>query len=866
MSKHRYLLLTVALGIVILAGGFAIFLRGGRVSTEQKPLVAASPVSPAATGSQVIGGQTVRTALATTASQANELGQVPILEYHDLGPGESRWGRSITNFRKDLEWLATNGYVSATTQDMLDGFPQLPAGRKPVVMTFDDARRSQFMAVGIDKDGLAIPSEDCAVGIMMDFAKAYPDFGHRASFYVLPSLFEEEKTLAAKLRYLVNHDFEIGNHTWSHLTMGKATPAQIANELTRLQGLLQQTLGSNFHTTTIALPNGSVPKSPAQLAAALGGTPAPYHHSALLLVGANPAHSPFTKAYNPLRLARIQAIDSEWQRWFGRSPGHVGKSAESFSPYVADGDPKMVSFPVKLKDSLAPNSLRGAAPRIITEGDNVPQAAEPTSSTKYAAAVKESSTSALPAASSTESLPASASLASHPAYGEPLPSGGNFRDGRIFHVVQSGQSFESLSHKYLRYTDAYTARELREQITRLNHLRHPWVDVGQTIEIPGVRLLRPQPKPDRVAANFVAKGIYCTSTTASFERIFKLAKELKAVGGNTVIFDVKDGPIAFLAKDAKVRALSEWDHTITDLPKLVERLHASGIHVAARQVLFNDPVLAKKRPDLAIHSKRNPGKVWLEHGKLRWVDPSQPEVQDYNLRLAKELAQSGVDEIQFDYVRFPAQGDTRDCRYTFDETKLAKHEVITGFLRRAREELAPHGMLISIDVYGVIAWNKDIDQRITGQKLEDMAKYVDVICPMVYPSHFYPPFDGFNYPADQPYYFVSQGVERLRQLVGPDCPTIRPWLQAFPYMVSRFSSTYVAKQLQAARDAKALGWQLWNASNKYDIGFAGVANWNDLVAATPPKTVYIKGSEAARAKLAKVQAKVSTSTIPTTMR
>jgi hypothetical protein len=317
---------------------------------------------------------------------------------------------------------------------------------------------------------------------------------------------------------------------------------------------------------------------------------------------------------------------------------------------------------------------------------------------------------------------------------------------------------------------------------------------------------------------------------------------LKAVGGNTVVFDAKDGPVSFFAKDPKIRAMSEWDHTISDLPKLVDRLHKMGIHVVARQVLFNDPILAKKRRDLAIHSKQNPKSVWLEHGKLVWVDPSQPEVQDYNLRIAKELAQSGVDEIQFDYVRFPAQGNTRDCLYHFDDQQIPKHEIITGFLKRAKEELKPYRVLIGIDVYGVIAWNKEIDQKITGQKIEDMGKYVDVVCPMVYPSHFYPPFDGFSHPAEQPYYFVSQGVQRVRNRLGGASPVIRPWLQAFPYLVSHYNLDYVAKQLQGARDGNATGWLLWNAGNKYDIAYAGVANWNRAASSIPRKPVTVKGA------------------------
>ncbi|MBU6430283.1 MAG: polysaccharide deacetylase family protein, partial [Cyanobacteria bacterium REEB65] len=198
--------------------------------------------------------------------QPNELGMVPILEYHGVEPAESRWARSISNFKGDLLWLYEHGYVSQTVQDMLNGFPDVPAGKKPVVFTFDDARKDQFTASGVDAKGLAIPTPTCAVGLMMDFAKTHPGFGHRASFYLLPSFFEENPTIGAKLKFLEANGFELGNHTWTHLMMRKATPDRIRNEIARLQGAVDRYLGPSFKTVTLAAPDGSMPKTPAQIA------------------------------------------------------------------------------------------------------------------------------------------------------------------------------------------------------------------------------------------------------------------------------------------------------------------------------------------------------------------------------------------------------------------------------------------------------------------------------------------------------------------------------------------------------------------------------------------------------------------------
>lgn len=800
-------------------------------------------------------------ASAAEVAKANELGLVPVLEYHGIGKEESRWVRRADRFRSDLDFLANNGYVTATTQDMLDGFPHVPAGKKPVVLTFDDARADQFVASGIDSAGLAIPTRDCGVGIMLDVARKHPGFGHRASFYLLPSFFEDDKTAGAKLRFLAAKGFELGNHTWTHLLMSKASPQQIRAELVRLQAAVRKVLGPDFRTTTVALPMGGIPKRPDQQAAAMGGPGQDIQHGALLLVGANPATSPYAKGFNPARVARIQALDSEFAHWFGRKGQDTGKAKEAFTPYVSDGDPAYVSFPASQANRLDPARLGKSKARKL---DGKPSLAEASGSVQAVASASagEAVSPATESLARLESHPpgdsapqdavstpriaeaSGSDLATasdlHPGFGSRLPRGGTWKGGRISHVVQQGQSFEGLSMAYLPFTTAYTSRELRRRISAASGLKRAWVKPGESLVIPDVLARRPQPKPLGWSVDTPVKGIYCTSTTAGMDRIFRLATALKAAGGNAVVFDIKDGPVSIQAKDPKVRAMTQWDHTVTDLPKLVDRLHSMGIYVIARQVLFNDPILAKRRPDLAIRSKST-GKPWLEHGKLLWVDPSHPEVQDMNLRLAVELAKSGVDEIQFDYVRFPAQGNTRDCQYGFDEKITPKHAIITAFLRKARAALAPLNARVGIDVYGVMAWGKDVDMAVTGQKIADMAKEVDVICPMVYPSHFYPPFDGFARPADQPYYFISQGVARVRQRIG-EGTVIRPWLQAFGYMVSNYNADYVYRQLQGGRDGKASGWLLWNASNKYDVAFAGTRRWESAESKVPVQIVQIKGA------------------------
>lgn len=327
-----------------------------------------------------------------------------------------------------------------------------------------------------------------------------------------------------------------------------------------------------------------------------------------------------------------------------------------------------------------------------------------------------------------------------------------------------------------------------------------------------------QPARKAKSKSFEAKGIYMTATSIQIDRFHTMTDALVKSGGNTVVFDVKneDGIVSYKSQVPMVKTIgADKEGPIRDLATRVKQMHDKGIHVAGRIVLFKDPILAKARPDLTLKSQST-GKPWLDKGKLQWLDPNHPEVIAYNLAIANELAEMGVDEIQFDYVRFPAESKTSDIAYSFDATKTPKHAVITAFMKKANEALKPKGVLISIDVFGVIAWNKDIDQRITGQKVEDLAKYVDVMCPMVYPSHFGTIFDGKKNPADHPVYFVDQGVKKLYAKIEGSGAVVRPWIQGFGWRVSNFGSGYVGKQIDAAKAANAVGYSVWNASNKYE--------------------------------------------------
>jgi hypothetical protein len=402
------------------------------------------------------------------------------------------------------------------------------------------------------------------------------------------------------------------------------------------------------------------------------------------------------------------------------------------------------------------------------------------------------------------------------------------KETEFLHRVVPGESLSKIARQYFALTEAHTVGELIQKIQERNGLKGTVIRPDQHLLIPAVRsapvVAKTIPKP----REFEARGIYVNRYSMASQKMPRLIDRLIALGGNTVILDGKDmsGRISYPSRvDLASQIGADATPLVEDPSKLFHLLHKRGLHVCVRLVLFHDPFLAAKRPDMAIRSITT-GAPWKENGRVAWVDPSNPGVQEYNLAIAKELAELGVDEIQFDYIRFPTMGNTWDAAYGFDEQKVPKHEVITAFLARAQEQLAPHEVLLSIDVFGVMGWERPQDLQMTGQKVEELAQYCDVISPMIYPSHFYGSFQGMKNPGDQPFFFVSEACRRFSTIVDGKAVTLRPWIQAFPLGTSRFDEAYILEELRALKESEACGWLLWSAGNAYDVAWKALAEWN----------------------------------------
>jgi hypothetical protein len=404
------------------------------------------------------------------------------------------------------------------------------------------------------------------------------------------------------------------------------------------------------------------------------------------------------------------------------------------------------------------------------------------------------------------------------------------KDTNIIHWVSPGESLHKIAKRYLPLAEELTVGDLVEKIKLLSGIDGSLIRPKQRLLIPQVRSRPVAARTVPKQTDFEAKGIYLNRYTMATQKIQRLVEKLIAAGGNTVILDGKDmsGMLSYPSKVSLASEIGANGSPVTrDLAKLIHYLHERNIHVGMRLVLFYDQLLATERPEFALRDSIS-AEPLLENGKVAWVDPSHPTVQEYNLAIARELAEMGVDEIQFDYIRFPTKKNIEYAEFGPDEQSTPRDEVITGFLAQAQNELTPYKVLLSIDVFGIIAWGRSEDIEMTGQKIEDLARHCDVVSPMIYPSHFHRPFQGIANPNDQPYLLVSETCERFAPFLTNSQATLRPWIQAFPLGTTNFDEDYVLEQLRALDGSKARGWLLWSAGNKYEVVWKALDQWENV--------------------------------------
>ena len=364
----------------------------------------------------------------------------------------------------------------------------------------------------------------------------------------------------------------------------------------------------------------------------------------------------------------------------------------------------------------------------------------------------------------------------------------------------------------------------------------------------GVRTLFLQEKgPDPFFQNppDVVKAVYFTSTTAGNEKrishIIELANKSTL---NAVVIDIKDfsGYVAYDSGISEVKKYKAERIDIKNVDGLIKKLHDNNIYVIARITVFQDPVLARARPDWAVKNKYTGG-LWRDRNGLAWINPIASASWDYYVSIAQDVVRRGFDELNFDYIRFPSDGDMsalvfpgwpalRPVRQSFSDGgsfseggdgKKLKSEIIREFYQYLRQSLP--GVRLSADLFGFVTTHTD-DLGI-GQIIENAFASFDYISPMVYPSHYPPTYLGFQNPAAHPYEVVYEsmkgGIERLKayKLKYPENKTqFRPWLQDFN-MGADYTQAMVEAEIKATQDALGEnyhGFMLWNARNVYHEG------------------------------------------------
>jgi hypothetical protein len=497
-----------------------------------------------------------------------------------------------------------------------------------------------------------------------------------------------------------------------------------------------------------------------------------------------------------------------------------------------------------------------------------------------------------------------------------IPAQPTAAPGTEIYTAKRGEAIPTVARRYLGKTSYLTSSQLADAIRAANHKSDASniLKANETIIIPGILAAPIIEKTIGVPKDFEVRAIYLTGVMAASDHGLRIIRHWREVGGNAVVFDIKDS-------DGSVNIpfehplLGQHKVYIHDVPKFVRFLHQQNMHAIARIAMFRDERMVVEHPDLAVHSRKT-GQPWRENGKLVWTDPSNPQVQDYNIALAKHVAQLGADEIQFDYVRFPAEGDQKDAAFVFQKDqpadaaaqtapvatpaannsdviptsaqsagggtlrepisqqqstgsqptpKSAHHavahpaptapqrsDVITAFLKKAYAEIHPTGALLSLDVFGVMAWQRQVDLSHTGQDIVGMAHYCDVLSPMIYPSHFFG-MDNIAHPGDEPAHFIGESMARFELITHPngDLSTgvvIRPWLQAFRWRTKTYSPEYIKIQVETARAKGGIGFLFWNAANDYSKPYEAMpemkaADQKDSKESPPAKPKFFRGDE-----------------------
>jgi len=325
-----------------------------------------------------------------------------------------------------------------------------------------------------------------------------------------------------------------------------------------------------------------------------------------------------------------------------------------------------------------------------------------------------------------------------------------------------------------------------------------------------------------------AKGVYLSPDVAKNSAYMEeLLYYLDTTELNAVVIDVKadSGAIVYAMENETAKEIGAL-RSIVNMPSIVKTLKDHGVYVIARLVAFKDPILAKAKPELTFYNQD--GSKFYDTSNSAWVSPYKHEVWEYLAEVGISCADIGFDEINYDYMRFPTDG-VANINWGIEAETKTKTEAITEGIKYLCETLRMHDVYVSADVYGIVISSK-LDAAAVGQDYKEMSRYLDYICPMIYPSHYGFGYAGIPYPDKEPAKIIKMALNSSNKKIA-EIPEYqhraicRPWLQDFTasylgtkngedrYLV--YDAEVLRIQMEATYESGLTDWLLWNAGGYY---------------------------------------------------
>lgn len=305
------------------------------------------------------------------------------------------------------------------------------------------------------------------------------------------------------------------------------------------------------------------------------------------------------------------------------------------------------------------------------------------------------------------------------------------------------------------------------------------------------------------------RGVYLHANSVADPELVE-----NALGNDAIVFDVKEDYVYFQTESAEIV------FPLYNLKDFVDQLHENGIYAIARYVVANDKLLGQLYPETRLSNPVTGAPL-----PTRWVNPGHEKVLSYNRAILREVVQSGVDEINLDYIRYPSDFVDTLSQVPLEE-KIANVE---AFVLMAREVIDEEGAdtLLGISTYAILGWHFDANLQTLAQDVPRFAKYVDVISPMAYPQTFSTAgayYDPAIHPGSREYWLVYHTLTGYRELLGDDAYKLRPWIQGYS-----LTPQQIRDEIQAVYDAGLCGYTVWSARNLYGPYYAAYRQTADRI-------------------------------------